>query len=114
MTTRTTEWRPGRSLPAVVATCAYVVVVAVLVAVSSLTGDSIGPALYLTAAALTLPMGFLIYPALWANSIATAILGLSPGHEAAVARGGVVVVFCLAALANAAVARLLWQVIRRR
>jgi len=91
----------------------YAGVVAVLVIVSFLTQYTVGPALYLTAGALTLPAGVFIYPALWANMLLVGLLvhimGLSSSAEEYLTLAGVVVVFSLAALANALLARELWR-----
>lgn len=91
----------------------YAGLVAALVIVSFLTPDTIGPAVYLTAGALTLPAGVFIYPALWANVLLVGLLvhllGLGASTEEYLTLAGVVVVFSIAALANALLARELWR-----
>jgi hypothetical protein len=94
-------------------TGSYVGVVAALVITSYLTQYTVGPALYLTAGALTLPAGVFIYPALWANALLVGllvhILRLGAGTEEYVSLVGVVVVFMLAAFGNALLIRELWR-----
>lgn len=98
------------------ATAGYAGVIVGLSIASSVTPESIGPALYLLAALLTLPAALLIYPALFVNLFLAGalanLLGLGPVAEQAVIEAGVTVVFLVAALVNAVLLRLMWQSVR--
>ena len=92
---------------------AYVGVVEVLLVVSFLTQYRIGPALYLTAAALTLPAGVVIYPALWVAAFAVGatvhLLHLGEKADEVLTLIGVAVIFAMAAVGNALLIRELWR-----
>ncbi|WP_344652523.1 hypothetical protein [Cryptosporangium japonicum] len=64
----------------------------------------LAPILYFTGWALTLPIGVLIYPALWVNSF---VAGLAPTDEWSTRIGtcGVLAIFVAAASVNALVGR---------
>jgi hypothetical protein len=99
------------------AVAGYAAGVMAMVALSFATDDTIGPAVYLTAATLTLPVGVAIYPALWVNVFFVAVLAhVIPGASrfaSPLTLAGVIVVFGSAAVANALILRELWRAARR-
>ncbi|WP_285690471.1 hypothetical protein [Actinoplanes sp. NBRC 103695] len=84
-----------------------------LLVVSFLTESTVGPVIYLVAASLTLPVGMLIYPALWINSLLTSAVAslfrLGDRGSEVLTLSGVGTVFVLAAIANALVLAELWD-----
>ena len=94
-------------------TAVYSIAVLTLLVASYLTESTVGPVLYLVAAALTLPVGVVIYPALWINSLLAGVLAslfrLEDRGSEVLALSGVGTVFVLAAVANAFVIAELWR-----
>jgi hypothetical protein len=93
--------------PTMIAT-AYVLAVATLIGAAFAFQDirPLGPILYFTGWAMTMPTGVLIYPALWANSV---VAGLASADEWSTRIGvlGTLAVFAAAAAINALLARTL-------
>jgi hypothetical protein len=91
----------------------YVGVVEVLLVVSFLAQDSIAAVLYLTAAALTLPAGTVIYPALWVAAFAVGAsvhsFHLGENADRVLTLIGVAAIFAMAAVGNALLIRELWR-----